>query len=84
MEWVLKQYAVDMANSLEANNYILLGLKGGFKMKRGISVFVEAKNLTDKHYVATTGVIADARGRDSAQFLPGDGRTVISGVELKF
>lgn len=84
VEWVLKQYAVDMANSLEANNYILLGLKGGFKMKRGISVFIEAKNLTDKHYVATTGVIADARGRDSAQFLPGDGRTVISGIEFKW
>lgn len=84
VEWVFQQYPVDMANSLEANNYILLGLKGGYRTKKGISFFVEAKNLTDKHYVATTGVIADARGRDSAQFLPGDGRTVISGVEFRW
>lgn len=84
IEWAFQEYYVDMANSLQSGNYVLLGLKGGFKMKRGISIFVEAKNLTNKTYAATTGVIADARGRDSAQFLPGDGRTVISGIEFKW
>jgi hypothetical protein len=32
---------------------------------------------------ATTGVIADARGRDSAQLLPGDGRSFFAGIDWR-
>ncbi|MCY1353734.1 hypothetical protein D9M68_460340 [compost metagenome] len=49
----------------------------------GLGFFVEGRNLSDKTYVATTGVIADARGRDSAQFLPGDGRSLYVGLEWR-
>ncbi len=84
LEWTPKEYAVDMNNSWFTFPYALFGLKGGYRTKNGISFFVEGKNLTNETYAATTGVIADARGRDTAQFLPGDGRTVISGVEWKW
>ncbi len=84
LEWTFEKYPVDMANTLFAPQYAILGLKGGYKTKRGLSFFVEARNLTDKIYPATTGVIADAKGLDSAQFLPGDGRSIYGGVELKF
>ena len=84
LEWTPVGYAVDMNNSWFTYPYALLGLKGGYRTKNGISFFVEAKNLTNETYAATTGVIADARGRDTAQFLPGDGRTVISGIEWKW
>ena len=50
----------------------------------GFSVFLEAKNLTNKRYAATTNVIVDARGQDSAEFYPGDGRSFYGGVEWKW
>jgi iron complex outermembrane receptor protein len=79
-EWSPKDYAVDMASSLFADSHILWGLKVGRDAGRGISWFVEGRNLADRVYAATTGVIADARGLDSAQFLPGDGRSVYAGI----
>lgn len=77
-------YAVDMNRTLFTYPYALLGLKGGYRPQKGLSFFVEAKNLTNEIYAATTGVIANAGGVDAAQFLPGDGRTVVSGVEFKW
>lgn len=84
MEWTPVEYAVDMNNTLFTYPYALLGLKAGYRTKKGISFFIEAKNLTNEIYAATTGVINNANGADSAQFLPGDGRTVISGVEFRW
>jgi iron complex outermembrane receptor protein len=79
-EWVPERYAVDMAHSLFADPYALWGVKIGRDADRGLSWFIEGRNLSDRNYAATTGVIADARGLDSAQFLPGDGRAVYAGI----
>lgn len=81
LEGSLQRYPVDMNNTLFAGRYAILGLKGGYRIHQGISFFVEGRNLTNEVYAATTGVIANANGADSAQFLPGDGRAVCSGVE---
>jgi iron complex outermembrane recepter protein len=83
-EWVPRRYAVDIANSLFADPYALWGLKLGRDADRGVSWFLEGRNLSDRNYAATTGVIADARGLDSAQFLPGDGRAVYAGVDFRY
>jgi iron complex outermembrane receptor protein len=82
-EWSPERYAVDMANTLFAEGHAIWGLKLGREPARGVSWFVEGRNLADRTYAATTGVIANARGRDSAQFLPGDGRSVYVGVEWR-
>lgn len=84
VEWVPGKYPVDHANTLFADPYTLLGFKIGYRAKSGWAGFVEGKNLTDEIYAATTGVVADARGRDSAQFLPGDGRSVFAGLEYRW
>lgn len=84
VEWVPDDYPVDHANTLYAEGYTILGLKLGYRAAGGLAGFVEAKNLTDETYAATTGVIADARGRDSAQFLPGDGASVFAGLEYRW
>jgi len=84
IEWGMKKYAVDMANTLFTDPYAILGVKGGFRVNEGLSFFVEGRNLTNQIYAATTGVIADARGRDSAQFLPGDGRSIYAGMEFRW
>jgi iron complex outermembrane receptor protein len=82
-EWSPRRYAVDMAHTLFADAYALVGLKAGRNLSAGLSWFVEGRNLADRTYAATTGVIADARGLDAAQFLPGDGRAVYAGVSWK-
>ncbi|MDP1707977.1 MAG: TonB-dependent receptor [Gammaproteobacteria bacterium] len=83
VEWSPQKYAVDHANTLFADAYALLGFKLGYRTKQGFSWFVEGKNLTDEISAATTGVIANAAGADSRQFLPGDGRSVFAGIEWR-
>lgn len=82
-EWSPRRYAIDMANSWFADAYALVGLKVGRNLAQGLSWFLEGRNLADRTYASTTGVIADARGLDAAQFLPGDGRSVYAGVSWK-
>lgn len=82
-EWVPNHYNVDQAATLYADGYALWGLKGGYRPAEGFGFFVEGRNLSDKNYAATTGVIADAKGQDSAQFLPGDGRSLFVGLEWR-
>ena len=77
---------VDMANTLFSDPYALLGLKAGWRAAKGLNAFVEVRNLTDKRYAATTGVLTDSRlaGASAAQFLPGDGRAIYGGIEWKW
>jgi iron complex outermembrane receptor protein len=83
LEWSLQNSPVDMANSLYADGYAIWGLKGGRQVAKGLSFFIEGRNLGNVKYVATTGVIPDARGLDQPQFWPGDGRAVYAGLEWR-
>lgn len=88
LEWSPQRYAVDMANTLFADGYAVWGLRVGQRMSKGMSWFADARNLSDKRYAATTGVIADSRspgagGQNAAQFNPGLGRSLFLGVEWK-
>ncbi len=84
VEWSATKTPVDSANTLYADPYALLGFKIGYRSERGFSVFVEAKNLTDKRYAATTGVISQATPFNGNQFLPGDGRGLYGGIEWRW
>lgn len=84
VEWVITKYPVDFTNTLHADPYALLGFRAGYQSARGFSCFIEGKNLTDKEYIATTGVIDRARPANLAQFSPGDGLGIYGGVEWKY
>ncbi len=84
IEYVPQGYFVDLANTLSTDPYLLLGLNASYKFSDTLRVFADARNLTDKVYAATTGVIVNANGADSAQFAPGEGRSVYAGVEVKW
>ncbi|MEX2488291.1 MAG: TonB-dependent receptor, partial [Pseudomonadales bacterium] len=60
VEWVPGDSPVDHANTLFAESYAIVGLKAGYRRASGISVFIEGRNLADKKYAATTGVITNA------------------------
>lgn len=85
LEWSPQAYAVDLSHSTFADPYALLGLKLGYRTKKGVSFFVEARNLTDETYAATTGVVQNAAlPAQAAAFFPGDGRAFYAGVEFKW
>lgn len=84
VEFSPARYYVDMANQLSANSYILLGMKAGYRTKKGVSVFIEGRNLLDEVYAATTGVITRVTAGNQAQFLPGDGPSVYAGIEWRW
>ena len=76
--------AVDFADTLRADRYGIWGAKATGHITPSLSWFAEGRNLADRKYAATTGVIRDARGADSPQFLPGDGRSFYAGLDWKF
>lgn len=83
-EWSPKQTYIDHRNTVAARPYALLGLRVGQRLASGVSWFIEARNLADRHYAATTGVIENAGRTDQPQFLPGDGRSIFSGIESRW
>jgi iron complex outermembrane receptor protein len=83
LEWVPSGYYVDHANTFRAPGYTLIGLKIGGRIGDRWSWFADARNLQDRKWIATTSVVADARGLDGANFLPGDGRSIYAGIEWK-
>lgn len=82
VEWSMRRYPVDMANTLYAPAHAIWGLRAAGPLGSKSSWWIEGRNLSDRRHVAATGVIADARGQDSAQFLPGVGRSVFAGLRL--
>ena len=84
LEYVPQGYFVDLRNTFGSDPYTLLGLNVSYKASNTLRFFVDARNLTNKTYAATTGVIINAAGADTAQFAPGEGRSVFAGVEIKW
>lgn len=83
-EWVPQPTLIDFRNTVSAEAYWMCGFRCGRRSAQGWSWFIDARNLGDTAYAATTGVIEDAGGVDQPQFLPGDGRSVFGGVEFRW
>lgn len=80
VEWNVVRYPVDEANTLFAGPYALLGCRLGYKNKRGLDVFLEVKNLTNRIYPATVEVVGNAQIEGGRSFNPGNGRSLYSGI----
>lgn len=74
---------VDLQGALKAGSYNLFGLKAGGELLPRLGWFLEGRNLADEKYAATTGVIDTARAGNTAQFLPGEGRSIYAGLEWR-
>ncbi|MBX9399712.1 TonB-dependent receptor [Lysobacter sp. BMK333-48F3] len=83
LEWTPQDTWIDHANSYRAPGYRIVGLRLGGRAAPHWSWFADARNLGDRRWIASSNVIADARGQDGRNFLPGDGRAVYVGVEWR-
>lgn len=83
-EWAPDKTFIDFRNTYAAHSYAIAGLRVGRRAPQGVSWFAEVRNLFDKKYSPTTGVIENAAGLDQAQFLPGDGRGFFGGIEYRW
>jgi iron complex outermembrane receptor protein len=89
LDWVPQGAFADHANSLRVPGYALLGLETGIDFANGVSLFVDARNLTDARYVSDVAVVANAAATAGgagalAAFYPGSGRSVFGGVRASF
>ncbi len=83
VEWVPEAYHVDNANSLKTESYALLGFRAGYEFDEHVSMFVDARNLLDTRYIASTSVAAVA-APNAALFEPGNGLAVYGGLRLRW
>ena len=84
MEWVPDGGYVDYANRLKAPGYTTFGVEGGIDLMKGVRLFVDARNLTAKHYVSPYSNITDAALAATNVFYPGEGRSVFAGLKIAF
>ncbi|RFA24624.1 hypothetical protein CAI21_20950 [Alkalilimnicola ehrlichii] len=76
-------YPVDFANSTEVSGYALWGASAGYQIDRHLRVFLDARNLTNRQHVASTGVVAVAE-ESRGLYNPGAPRAVYGGVEWQW
>jgi iron complex outermembrane receptor protein len=86
VQWVPSRTWADYANTLRSDSYFTLGAKIGYRSARGLSVYFEARNLTDENYASAVEPIADASTAFGTPrvFHPGEGRSFYGGLEWKW
>jgi iron complex outermembrane receptor protein len=84
IDWVPFGAFADYANTLRAPGYTLFGVQTGINWANGVSLFLDARNLTNRHYVSDISTITDARKVGTAVFYPGQGRSLFGGVRYVF
>jgi iron complex outermembrane receptor protein len=76
LEWAPGTYFLDSANTVEKDGWVVLGARLDWVVQRfNGSLFIEARNLTNKRYSPAVAV-DDAAGRF---FYPADGRSLYAG-----
>jgi iron complex outermembrane receptor protein len=71
---------VDYANTLRAPSSTLLNLQTGVETAKGVLLYLDARNLTDRRTISDFGTVQDARTANTAVFYPGTGRSVYIGM----
>ena len=83
VEWVPQGYFADSANTLSTDAYAIYGLKAGFDDGGKYSGYIEARNITNKAYIASASII-DRATATSPLFEPGTGRAVYAGFKVRW
>ncbi|MGO4308013.1 TonB-dependent receptor family protein [Cupriavidus sp. RAF12] len=84
LDWVPTGAYVDYANTMKVPAYVLFGMQASYEFQRGVTLFLDARNLADKRYISDFSTVADARTANTSVFYPGVGRAFYAGVKVKF
>jgi iron complex outermembrane receptor protein len=84
IEWVPTKAPMDNTNSVYNDPYTIFGFKAGGPLDQNSSWFVDARNLADKRYAATTNIGAGFGGNPGNAYYPGMGRSINIGLETKW
>lgn len=83
-EWVPTSAPMDNSHSVSNDPYAIFGFKAGGPIDARWSWFLDARNLADKKYAATTQIGAGYGGNPGAAYYPGNGRSAYIGLEGKW
>jgi iron complex outermembrane receptor protein len=83
VEWSASDIWVDYENTTRAPAYAVLNLNAGWRVRDGLVLFVDARNLLDKAYVSNVQAAIRATAATAA-YWPGDGRSVYGGITMSF
>ncbi len=84
LDWVPEGAFADHANTLRVPGYWLLGVQTGMNLGRGLSVYLDARNLADKRFIGDVGAVTNARLVPTTVFYPGEGRSVFAGLRYVY
>jgi len=84
IEWRISDVWVDYANTMKAPGYALLGLNASWRVADGLTVFADARNLTDERHVNEVSAVTDARPASTVVFNPGEGRAMFVGLRMAY
>ncbi|SFK80299.1 TonB-dependent receptor family protein [Methylorubrum salsuginis] len=84
IDWVPQGAFADHGNAQRVPGYALFNVQTGIDFSNGVSLFVDARNLTDERYISDISVLALAPNAASAIYYPGIGRSVFGGIRASF
>jgi iron complex outermembrane recepter protein len=86
LEWVPTKAPIDNVNSLYNDPYAIFGFRAGGPIDKNSTWFIDARNLADKRYAATTNIGANLLNSVTPPvvYYPGMGRSINIGLETKW
>jgi iron complex outermembrane receptor protein len=84
VEWIPTGADVDYANNLDVPGYVTLGMKADYKVTDNLTLFLDARNLTDEKTITNFSTVTNANLVGTNVFYPGEGRSVYGGFTVKF
>jgi iron complex outermembrane receptor protein len=87
LEWVPQGAWADYANSVRANGYVLIGATAEAQVRPGLSMFIDARNLTGKKAVGDISAVVNYTAlpvNQLAIFYPVERRAIFAGLRAHF
>lgn len=87
LEWLPDGAWADYVNATCAPGYVLFGLNAEAQLRDGITLFVDARNLTNKKAIGDISAVIDARitpTSDPAIYYPVERRALYGGIRATF
>lgn len=84
LEWVPRAAYADYANTVRPGGYVLFGLTAHAQVKKGVTLFADARNLTASKAVGDISAVVRVTGPGQALYYPVERRTFSLGARASF